>query len=475
MTAAHGEEFPARLRRYNSDPLAVYRVNKKMAAGTDIKPPRQILVYPGTYDCDNGGDLAMLQVAVKRLKQLWPEASVKVLTRAGEGLIRHCPETEAVPFRGQKRWVQAGGVLPRWIFPALRPQAYSRFPVQRGNLVSLCRLLYPPDYRLARQFVAAMFNADLFVLAGCGVINDEFPGSTLHILGTFEIALRYGIPAVMLSQGLGPVRQKTLVEHLRKVLPRVNAIFLRENKAALPLLEHLNVSKSKIVFTGDDAIELAFNEKPARRGTCLGINLRIASYSRMDQPVLEQIRQVILKMTREQSLPLVGIPIKWADADSDVATLKSLLSPAPGKEAVTAIPANPQEVIKLVSQCRVVVAGSYHAGVFALSQGIPVVGLVRSDYYADKFSGLADQFGSGCVVLYTDADGFAEQLSAAIGRLWQQAEALRPGLLEAAERLVQAARDAYASLPDLISRRDYELPYPEGRPVLPVTGATISG
>jgi polysaccharide pyruvyl transferase WcaK-like protein len=48
-----------------------------------------------------------------------------------------------------------------------------------------------------------------------------------------------------------------------------------------------------------------------------------------------------------------------------------------------------------VSRCRVVVTGSYHAGVFALAQGIPVVATAASRYYHDKFSGLADLFGGG--------------------------------------------------------------------------------
>ena len=33
------------------------------------------------------------------------------------------------------------------------------------------------------------------------------------------------------------------------------------------------------------------------------------------------------------------------------------------------------------------VTGSYHAGVFALAQGIPVVGLLQSAYYEQKFIG----------------------------------------------------------------------------------------
>jgi colanic acid/amylovoran biosynthesis protein len=90
----------------------------------------------------------------------------------------------------------------------------------------------------------------------------------------------------------------------------------------------------------------------------------------------------------------------------------------------------------------VVVAGSYHAGVFALAGGVPVVGLARSAYYVDKFRGLADQFGHGCevVLLKDEEDGAIET---AIEYLWQAAEDLRPHLLAAAADQIAAGHRAY--------------------------------
>jgi colanic acid/amylovoran biosynthesis protein len=100
-----------------------------------------------------------------------------------------------------------------------------------------------------------------------------------------------------------------------------------------------------------------------------------------------------------------------------------------------------------------VVTGSYHAGVFALAQGIPVVAFAASDYYRDKFLGLADQFGAGCRVLGTHEPEFASQLDRTIEEIWKQAPALRPVLLNAAEAQIKAARAAYQQLPALLSPR----------------------
>ena len=49
--------------------------------------------------------------------------------------------------------------------------------------------------------------------------------------------------------------------------------------------------------------------------------------------------------------------------------------------------------ITTIARCRLVVTGSYHAALFALSMGVPAIGIATSRYYEDKFLGLADQFG----------------------------------------------------------------------------------
>ena len=54
-------------------------------------------------------------------------------------------------------------------------------------------------------------------------------------------------------------------------------------------------------------------------------------------------------------------------------------------------PCDPRAIIKRIGRCRVVVTGSYHVAVFALSQGIPAICLANSEYYEIKFRGLADQ------------------------------------------------------------------------------------
>jgi colanic acid/amylovoran biosynthesis protein len=109
--------------------------------------------------------------------------------------------------------------------------------------------------------------------------------------------------------------------------------------------------------------------------------------------------------------------------------------------------------VDLVRLCRVVVTGSYHAGVFALSCGVPAIGIAKSQYYVEKFCGLAAQFGPGCEVATLDDPDFERVLREKIDRLWTAAAQLRPGLLQAAARQIALGRAAYGRLREIVTAR----------------------
>jgi colanic acid/amylovoran biosynthesis protein len=112
----------------------------------------------------------------------------------------------------------------------------------------------------------------------------------------------------------------------------------------------------------------------------------------------------------------------------------------------------PAYAIAQAGSCRIVVAGSYHAAVFALAQGVPVVGVSASPYYEAKLGGLAELFPGGCRVVSAGDVDFGAQLAAAVDEAWETAEALSPELVAAAERQITAAGDAYARFAERVFR-----------------------
>ena len=413
--------------------------------------PTQVFILPGASKCDNLGDLAMLQVALERIKTLWPEAVLSVLTRDPDALREHCPGVEAVPWKGRNRWLQCPALPGIW-FPKIPGEIRRRFPMTPTHGWRFAWLLASGRRQIVEQFSEALFRSNLVVLSGCGLLADPFAHNARQMLDTLAAAQRADISTALLSQGLGPMTDSALRQHAAQVLSRAGRIFLRESRASGALLRAVGVSEGRVCVTGDDTVELAFRERRTELGIHLGVNLRMATYSAVDEVALTAVRKVLAAVVRARKVRLLGLPITRQNEDSDVQTVGRLLTDFPASTAHTGDDlATPLHVIRQTGHCRLVLTGSYHAGVFALAQGIPVVALAASLYYANKFRGLADQFAGGCEVLNPGEPDFAVMLEEAVNSLWVQAPELRPQLLAAAERQVRTAQAAYAELRSLIS------------------------
>ena len=96
-----------------------------------------------------------------------------------------------------------------------------------------------------------------------------------------------------------------------------------------------------------------------------------------------------------------------------------------------------------IARCRVVITGSYHAGVFALSQGIPVVAIVNSDYYSSKFIGLADQFGGGVEIVDLKDKNPLQKLELAIYQSISMDKKAKERLIEKAHQQVSLSSLAW--------------------------------
>jgi colanic acid/amylovoran biosynthesis protein len=420
----------------------------------------KILVEPSDYTFFNIGDTAMLQVAVRRLKVLFPDSSVRVFTDDPEGLKYYCPDA-----------------MPLWI--PERSARYSLAPVyeflERDGLTKYsCRFVRTFRQRvplLARHVMArilsqstslskerqhylrAVAEADLVVVSGMGGLTDSFLTYAHGLLDTLGLAIYLGVPTAMFGQGMGPIKDPQLVSHTSEILPYVTLFSLREGRAGPPLLRSLGVPAERVLVTGDDAIEAAYRWRPKDLGDGLGLNLRAADYSQVDQIHIENIRPVIQNFATSRNAPIVPIPISRVSGEEDMVTIRQLVT---GYQHVIGIDGEfdtQEEVLRQVLRCRVVVTGSYHAAVFALGMGIPAVGLAKSEYYVDKFLGLAELFTRGCQVVLLDDPQMRARLQAAIETLWESADSVRPELLTAAEHQIELGHAAYQRLWKIAGRK----------------------
>jgi|GEM_PF-870419 len=388
----------------------------------------RILIEPSGYKLGNLGDAAMLVASVQRLRELWPDAELAAVTRAPEALEKLCPGVEPLDASARNQFLRATAAAPLPLL--LRELEHAPAPL--------------------RRFGECFDQADLVFVSGAGGFTDAFRDHALTTLELLDAAQRNAKPTVLVGQGLGPWDDERLRARAEEVLPRARALFLREKRLGEGLLRAWPVDwGERLRITGDDALEMAYRARPQRLGDTLGVNLRLADYSAVPQGAVERLRGELEALATRLGAELLPVPISHPPNSSDPAAIAQLIGDG-GAELDA-----PAAVIEQVGRCRLVVTGSYHAAVFALAQGVPVVGLVASPYYAGKFEGLRDLFGDSCTPLTVAR---AERLGDVAVDLWEQAEARRPALLVEAERQIQAGRAAYQALPELIAPK----PAPKG-------------
>ena len=409
----------------------------------------------GSAEYSNLGDVAMLQVGVRRLQHLWPSARIEVLTESPTNLARFCPGAKSLPRAGRDFWIGDHAIIGG--FERFLPRTVS---VGLGDLSRACRIRYPATFRLladlrltirdrrnvrpeVNAFLEAMEHAELFVVCGAGGFTDDTRQWNISILNTIEEAIQRNIPVVMFGQGLGPLSDADILTRARKILPKVSLLTLRGGRGGSAVAQSLGLNSSQILTTGDEAVEIAYEARENEPGQAVGINLRVASYSNVNADMIHMVRAVLQEFARRHNVPLIPVPIAFHAWANDHVTIQRLLHGFDDRSDGGITLDTPLKVIRQVGRCRMVVTGAYHAAVFAMSQGIPVVGLSASDDYAAKFLGLADQFGLGCETVFLGASDASERLAAAAQRAWQMSEKVRLPMQEAARRQIGLSHRAY--------------------------------
>jgi colanic acid/amylovoran biosynthesis protein len=412
----------------------------------------RILIDNSGYHLLNLGDIAMLQMTVSRVKALWPEASIGVITYSNERLEKYCPGTSSVGLDFLENPIISG-------LPSKASFAMVQFhKIILPQLLSIGRYGRKKDHGSNKDILPeslslfeALVGADLVIASGGGYITDTFKLHGIGVMNILSYAIHLGKPTAMFGQGIGPLGSKWFIQKAKSILPKVDLIALREGRFGPELLQSLGVETDKIIVTGDDTIEMVYSVRAPKLGEALGINLRIAHYSGVNQQIADRIKTVIQNGARQHHAQVIPIPISLYAKDSDSKAIKTLVASSDQLEYQENID-TPIQVIQQIGRCRVIVTGSYHAAVFALAQGVPVVCLTNSAYYDYKFAGLADLFGDSCHIV-SIGDLFSnDKLSNAINQAWETADSLYLKTLSVANNKIKLSIDAYRRFFNIVNK-----------------------
>lgn len=427
----------------------------------------QILFDQAVHDLRNKGNNAMLQMAMERLSQFWPEASLSIVSIAPQLTRQYfknsLPVSPANLYPVNNRTANLSSKLPSpilWMLLELRESLDQR----RGSNIQVPKAapdpISAPSQPSSEEYQATIRSGmsayDLFVCTGGGVLYDFDSWTALKVFDRLEVAMSMGIPTVMMGQGIGTLGEGDLRFRARQVLPRVDLICVRNRRIGLATLESLGVPADRVLFTGDDAVELAYRATPDSLGNAIGISLRVAGYTEINTQHINRIRPIIQNAAQTRQARLVAIPISSHHSEADVKYIKQVLTGYSAASVDWRLLSTPLDVIKKARQCRLVITATYHGAIFALAQGIPVVALAHSAEYTEKLSELTDEFGTGCQILSLDDDHLSEKLTAAIDTAWTIAPQIRSTLLETAAHQVKLQQLAYQRICEIVTRRQKE-------------------
>ena len=226
----------------------------------------RILIDCSNYflDNENHGDRAIYQVMVRRLTTMWPAATIHFITLDPDLIERNCPGVRPLVLTERHNWEMFPAALVR--------RSRSRRGVFLGGLrlQPRCRALchtYPPHD--IQRFAKTLREADLVMATGGGYFSDCFAKHAEGLLDTLQGGLYFGKPTVLMGGGFEPVQDAGLQAKARAVLPCLDLISCREHVTGPALLRDMGVPNERVLVTGDDAVELAFDARPPKLGTGL--------------------------------------------------------------------------------------------------------------------------------------------------------------------------------------------------------------
>jgi polysaccharide pyruvyl transferase WcaK-like protein len=397
----------------------------------------RILIENGSHRLDNLGDLAMLQGAYNQLQSLWPNAEIMVVSHDQSKLNLHIPGATAVnpPFTS-------------W-FSRINTLNFLHKPIASRLIQALSLTAKLPPGSLSRT-MGILEGVDLVVMAGSGILADPFSAPAMLRLHLLRTAQDYGIPTALMGQGVGPLENAGLRNMVGEVFSQAGLISLRERKYGPRLLEEIGVTDIQPWITGDESLGLAHRDAvPRGRTDSIGLNLRLTSYTQLAQfdGGIQQLGRMLNTAIKPLPASIIPISIHQIDHDNLQQGFSQLPLPERGSWHSHSLP----QALREISGCRVVITSSYHAAVFALALGIPVVCLAASRYYRWKFHGLADLFPEGCEVVDLAHEEAAASLIETLEDLWASAATLKPVIWQRVEEQILWSETAYQQLAALLS------------------------
>ena len=289
--------------------------------------------------------------------------------------------------------------VPRWLDQFWFKQW--KHPLLRARVVeALCKGFSPALGKVLDE----VRRASILTICGGGTLTSRY-GALLRLRSLLAgYALARDVPVVVTGQQIGPFLSEQDESILGHWLPRAQRVGVRDPDISVQLGFRAGVPADRLVVTGDDALDLVPMSPASLPQRCFGVRPCVGLSLHLPGNRAERSQRLV-----EMALSLAP----WLRSlDADILWLPHLRSSVPhrcdvqlardlteatglvGRLVVADSPDYRDRHIKyLTGLCDFVVSTRYHGVVFALTSGVPVVGVSQDDDTEAKIKGLYAYFG----------------------------------------------------------------------------------
>ena len=205
-----------------------------------------------------------------------------------------------------------------------------------------------------------------------------------------------GVPTVIASQGIGPLDNRLDRLVARVFFNSVACVGVRDGEASTSLARSLGARRATTWHTGDDSL-LVKAESPLATDTALrearvpdeklliGVNFRdSSSYSPAHhEGGTGQLARLLDGLSDGSGAHVVFVPISYDTADDDRKSAAAVVNAMANQASASVLTAeHPAARLRaIVGRMHLCIGTSYHFLLFALSEGVPALGLYKNAYY----------------------------------------------------------------------------------------------
>ncbi len=298
-----------------------------------FNPYRQSdVLISGYYGYKNVGDDSLLQAIVKSLKMIKPNINITVLS-----------------------------ALPNETSEIYGVQSVNRFNI----------------FKIIRQ----MKRTKLLISGGGSLMQDvTSTKSLLYYLSIINLAKKCGMKVMVYANGIGPINNSKNRSLSKKILNRVNIITLRDPESQTEL-ERLGVDEPTIKVTTDPAFsiqpsgakrvkEIFKIEKLDKEKKYFAVSVR--EWKRAEANFEQKVAELCDYISEKYGMIPLFIPMQYK---VDMGETNKITQKMKCKSMLLKNTYNAADLMGIISRCEIVLGMRLHFLIYAISVGVPVLGL----------------------------------------------------------------------------------------------------